>query len=107
MSANPKTNPDDTKHEAARRMAEAALEARQAGEEDRADLLMEQAEKTDPDAVSDVIPEQSGAGVPGTDIMPQDDEEIAAMSHTVEPGSAAPSRAGITGSGSGADGERR
>ena len=68
---------------------------------------MEQAGKTDPDAVSDVLAERTDGGAPGADILPQDDEEIAALSRTIEPRSAAPSRAGITESGSGADGERR
>ena len=36
-------------------------------------------------------------------VQEQDDDEIAAMSRTVQPGSSAPSRAGVTGPGSGAD----
>jgi hypothetical protein len=36
----------------------------------------------------------------------EQDREVARISETVQPGSAAPSRAGITGPGSGADSER-
>ena len=39
------------KHGQARSLVEAALRARRNGEDDRADLLMEQARRTDPQAV--------------------------------------------------------
>lgn len=96
----------DGKHDAARRMAEAAIDAQETGEEERADLLMERAGKTDPEAVTEVLAEHAGDAPPNSDIVTQSDEEVAAISRTIEPGSAAPSRAGITGGGSGADGER-
>ncbi len=93
----------DTKHETARRMAEAALDAQTEGEQERADLLMEKAGKTDPQAVEAVLSEHAGDAEPDPEIVVQDDEEIAALSRTIEPGSASPSREGITGGGSGAD----
>ncbi len=96
----------DDKHEAARRMAEAAIDAQGAGEGERADLLMDKAGKTDPEAVSEVLAEHAGDAPPDHAIVTQSDEEIAALSRTIEPGSAAPSRAGITASGSGADSKR-
>jgi len=97
------------KHGQARSLVEAALQARQSGEDDRADLLMEQARRTDPQAVEDLLMEigpgelsPDGAGLADE---AGDDREIELMSRQIEPGSDAPSRAGITGSGSGADGQ--
>lgn len=89
----------DDRHESARHMAEAALRAEAAGDTAQAEALLDQAEKTDPDAVVDVVSEQSDMAIPA----PADDTELSAVSETVQPGSDAPSRAGITGSGSGAD----
>lgn len=89
----------DDRHEAARHMAEAALRAEAAGDTAQAEALLEQAEKTDPDAVIDVVSEQADMAIPTA----VDDTELSTMSETVQPGSDAPSRAGITGSGSGAD----
>ncbi len=89
----------DERHEAARHMAEAALRAEAAGDTAQAESLLDQAERTDPDAVVDVVSEQSDMPMPAID----DDTELSVASETVEPGSDAPSRAGITGGGSGAD----
>lgn len=89
----------DARHEAARHMAEAALRAEAAGDTTQAESLLEQAERTDPDAVIDVVSERSDMALP----VAADDTELSTMSETVQPGSDAPSRAGISGSGSGAD----
>ncbi len=97
------------KHAAARRLAELAVEAQAAGDDDRAEQLFAQAEKSDPEAVATFLADRASDpadSATGADAQPQDDAEVAAMSRTIEPGSAAPSRAGITGGGSGADGER-
>jgi hypothetical protein len=97
------------KHATARRLAELAVEAQAAGDDDRAELLFAEAEKTDPEAVATFLAERASDPADtatSADAEPQNDEEVAAMTRTVQPGSAAPSRAGITGSGSGADGER-
>ena len=93
------------KHGQARSLVEAALRARRGGENDRADLLMEQARHVDPQAVEDVLMEIGpGELAPdGAAEAPASDREIELMSRQVQPGSDAPSRAGITGSGSGAD----
>ena len=92
------------KHGAARTLAEQAMAAQARGDEDEADRLFAEAEKADPDAVVAVLQERSGERArSGGDTAPQDDEEIAAMSRTVEPRSDAPSRAGVSGRGSGAD----
>ncbi|MDP9095748.1 MAG: hypothetical protein M3N26_04190 [Pseudomonadota bacterium] len=101
MSDDTMTHGDgsDSKHEAARQMAEAALKAEAAGDTARADTLLDQAEKADPSAVIDVVTERADQAIPGG----ADDDELSTMSETVQPGSDAPSRAGITGSGSGAD----
>jgi hypothetical protein len=97
------------KHEIARRLAERAVEAQAAGDDDRAELLFTEAEKTDPEAVAAFLADRASDPndtATGADAEPQNDEEIAAMTRTVQPRSAAPSRAGITGAGSGADSER-
>ena len=92
------------KHGAARALAEQALAAQARGDEAEADRLFAEADKVDPDAVIAVLQERGGARSRSrTDMAPQDDDEIAAMSRTVEPGSDAPSRAGVSGRGSGAD----
>ena len=97
------------KHGQARSLVEAALRARREGEDDRADLLMEQARRTDPLAVEDLLmeigPHELSPDEPAVVDAAGSDREIELMSRQVEPGSDAPSRAGITGSGSGADGQ--
>jgi len=97
------------KHVIARHLAELAVAAQAAGDDGKAELLFAEAEKTDPEAVAAFL--QDRAADPNdtatsSDAEPQNDEEIAAMSRTVQPRSAPPSRAGITGPGSGADSER-
>jgi len=92
------------KHEQARRLVDAALRAQREGDANEADRLFAEAERTDPQAVEDALMEtrqgaRRDAAERGTDA------EVAAISRTIEPGSAAPSRAGITPSGSGADAE--
>jgi lipopolysaccharide biosynthesis regulator YciM len=97
------------KHGIARHLAELAVQAQAAGDDDRAEMLFAEAEKTDPEAVAAFLADRAADPndtATSADAEPQDDEEIAAMTRTVQPGSAAPSRAGITGPGSGADGER-
>lgn len=89
----------DDRHQAARNMAEAAMRAEAAGDTIKAETLLGQAQKTDPDAVIDVVSERADLAIP----EPVDDSELSTMSETVQPGSDAPSRAGIIGSGSGAD----
>ena len=91
------------KHAAARQLAEQALRAQVAGNDDEADRLFAAAERADPQAVAAVLEEHRGDPVIAADAGPQDDAEIAAQSRTVEPGADAPSRAGISGRGSGAD----
>ena len=89
------------RHATARAMAERAVAAEARGDQDEADRLFAEAERIDPEAVANVLSEgvTSRAADPGA----QRDEEVAAMTRTVEPGQGAPSRAGITGPGSGAD----
>lgn len=94
------------KHGAARLLAEQAVAAQAAGDDDKADRLFAEADRADPDAVAAVLQERAGSsndGATGADAAPQDDAEIEVMSRTVEPGSDAPSRAGVSGRGSGAD----
>lgn len=96
------------KHAAARHIAEQALRAQAAGDEVEADRLFAEANRIDPEAVIAALQERVDDPVgPASDdpdsLGPQDDDEIAAMSRTVEPGSDAPSRSGIGGAGSGAD----
>jgi len=101
------------KHASARQMAEKALRAQAAGDGEEADRLFAAAERIDADAVIAVLQERrddpaarAGAGPQDggpQDVGSQDDEEVAAMSRTIEPGADAPSRAGVSGRGSGAD----
>ena len=98
----------DDRHEAARHMAEAAMRAEAAGDTHQAEVLLDQAERTDPAAVIDVVAARADLAIPGAvddaglSTM-SEDAELSTMSETVQPGSDAPSRAGISGSGSGAD----
>ena len=89
----------DDKHEAARHMAEAAMRAEAAGDVEQAAALLDQAQKADPDAVVEAVSEHAGDAIPTAD----DETELETASENVVPGSDAPSRSGITGSGSGAD----
>jgi len=91
------------KHAAARQLAEQALRAQTAGDDDEADRLFAAAERADPQAAAAVLEEHRSDPPATVDASPQDDAEIAAQSRTVEPGADAPSRAGISGRGSGAD----
>jgi len=96
------------KHASARLMAEKALRAQAAGDGEEADRLFAAAERIDADAVVAVLQERrddpaASADTRPQDGGPQDDKEIAAMSRTIEPGADAPSRAGVSGRGSGAD----
>ena len=69
--------------------------------------MFAQADRIDPQAVIDVLQERANDPVPtgrtGADAAPQNDEEVAAITRTIQPHSDAPSRSGITGPGSGAD----
>ncbi len=91
------------KHASARQMAEQALRAQAAGDDEEADRLFAAAERVDPQAVIALLQERSGDAPIAAGTAPQDDDEIAAMSRTIEPGADAPSRTGISGRGSGAD----
>ena len=102
---------DTGKHAAARAQAEAADRASLAADdaqdadpladETRASDLMDEALRTDPDGLANALTKD---GPP----LPQDrgtasDEEVASISRTIGTHADSPSRAGITGSGSGAD----
>jgi len=107
--AAPKDKPEHgpDKHEQARRLAEAALRAQADGNEEEALRLFDQAQRTDPDAVINVLQERDTplrADVPDG---PVSDEEVAAITETVTPRSDARPPAGITDYGSGADSEKR
>lgn len=94
------------KHEQARRLAEAALRAQAEGNDAEALRLFEQAERTDPEAAANVL-QENDAVLAGDRAAPVSDAEVAGITGAVEPGSDAPSRAGISEAGSGADTERR
>lgn len=90
------------KHAAGRQLAEQALRAQAAGDDDEAERLFAAAERADPQAVIAVLEEHRDD--PATTAVPEtQDDELAAESRTVEPGADAPSRAGVSGRGSGAD----
>ncbi len=90
-------NQGATGEEERRAQARALVEqARNLDDTDEADRLLAEAARIDPQAVDDA---------PATTSDPVDsDEEVRLVTATVEPHSDAPSRAGITGEGSGADG---
>jgi hypothetical protein len=77
------------KHGQARALAEAALRARDAGETDRADLLLEQARRTDPLAVEDVLmelgPHELSPDESALEDGPATDREVALISRTLQP----------------------
>lgn len=102
---NPESGPD--KHEQARRLAEAALRAQAAGDDAEAERLFDQAQRVDPEAVANVLQERDAALTADIADVPASDQEVAAITETVQPNSDPPSRAGISGAGSGADSERR
>jgi len=91
---------EDNKHHAARDQADAALRKGNADQ-------FNAATHADPEAAEAAL-EETDKPLP-EDLAPQDDEELAAMSRTIQPHSDAPSRAGISdtgaGGGSGADDE--
>ncbi len=95
---------DGNKHGGARQLVDAADQALSDGDDTKADMLIDQAMRTDPDGLADALAQDRGATPLPGDADMASDEEVAAISRTMEPGSDAPSRAGITGSGSGADG---
>ena len=72
--------------------------ARRDGNDDEADRLLDEATRIDPQATEDAIAES-----PRADAAAGSDEDVRLVTATIQPHSDAPSRAGITGSGSGAD----
>lgn len=95
---------DGNKHGAARQQADAAEQADAEGDDTRAEDLMDQALRTDPDGLADALAQDEDAPPLAADRGTASDDEVARISREVQPRSDAPSRAGITGSGSGADG---
>lgn len=87
----------------ARHLAEKAEQAAAEGDTARAATLADQAARTDPEAVANVLDEGERAAEQGAGDAPSRDDEVAAVTRTIRPGQAAPPRAGITGAGSGAD----
>ena len=94
---------DGGKHGGARAEADAAARAEARGDDAEAARLNEQALRTDPEGVENQLLQGDGPVSP-SDAGTADDSEVERMSREIRPHSDAPSRAGITGSGSGADG---
>ncbi len=80
---------DGNKHGQARALAEAALRAREAGDDTRAEMLLEQARRTDPQAVENLLmelgPHEHEPHDHGLEDGPATDEEVAAISRTLQP----------------------
>lgn len=94
------------RHGSARAMAERAVAAQAAGDDDVADRLFAEAARIDPSAVDAVLSDRArdpDDTSTGTDALPASDEEVAAAGSMAGTPDHAPSRAGITGPGSGAD----
>ncbi|MQR99653.1 hypothetical protein GFJ39_10690 [Gluconobacter sp. AC10] len=107
---------EDRKYQVATEQAEAALRARQIGDDALAERLLKAAERTDPEALANVLQrdiDSPDSRFPNHRTPPAaSDDEVAAITRTVQPGSDAPSRAGILdgngdADGSGADSEKR
>lgn len=94
---------DGARHLTARQLAEQAIAAEQSGDADEAERLFAAADRVDPEAVITVLQERANERPATALTQKQDDDEIAAMSRTVQQHSAAPSRAGVSGGGSGGD----
>lgn len=105
MSDDVTPDGEASRHLTARQLAEQAIAAEKSGDADEAARLFADADRVDPDAVIGVLQERANEPASNAPTEEQDDEEIAAMSRTVQPHSAAPSRAGVSGRGSGADSE--
>ena len=106
-ASDPADRAEDTgsgKHGHARALADKAMRLEAEGDQDGADQLFDEAQRTDPDAVADALNE--AAALRPTDVEPPgSDAEVERISRELEPHADAPNRAGITGSGSGADSE--
>jgi hypothetical protein len=94
---------DGAKHDGARQLADAAARAQAKGDDVQAEALMDQAMRTDPEGLANALAQDEDAPALPGDADTPDDDEVAAISRGVQPHADAPSRAGITGSGSGAD----
>ncbi|MBW4024126.1 MAG: hypothetical protein HIU92_13540 [Proteobacteria bacterium] len=105
MADNDKVNAAPDQHGQARHLADKAREAAEAGDHERAAALSAQARHADAEALATARQERDEGPVDPDDVKPASDEEVAAITRTVRPHSSAPSRAGIVGPGSGADGE--
>ena len=92
---------EETRRSQARALIVEAEAARGDGNDDEAERLLDEATRIDPQATEDALaanPRAEAVAEPaGTD------EEVRLVTATIQPHSDAPSRAGITGSGSGAD----
>ncbi len=94
---------DGGKHGGARELAAAAARAQADGDEVQAQALIDQALRTDPEGLGNALAQDEDAPALPGDADAPDDDEVAAISREMQPKADAPSRAGITGSGSGAD----
>ena len=99
-SENQGATSEEDRRSRARSLIADAEAARAAGNDDEADRLLDDATRIDPQATADAIAEEPPGHSPEAAAS---DEEVRLVTATVEPHSDAPSRAGITGSGSGAD----
>ena len=97
---------DGVRREQAEHLADRAAQARRAGSPADAEGKEDEALRTDPEGLANELA-ASDAAAPETTPDARDgdtsDEAVHAITGTVRPGSDAPSRAGISGSGSGAD----
>lgn len=95
------------KHGGARRLAEKALHVQATGDEAEAERLFAQAQRTDPEAVADVLQERDVVFGRDAHDPRESDQDVAEVTGQDAGARHAPSRAGITGPGSGADSESR
>lgn len=93
------------KHGQARQMADKAMELEARGNQEEAERLYDEATRADPEAVAAALHEAVTPRLTPEETRPARDREVAAMTREVRPRADAPDRAGVTGPGSGADGQ--
>jgi hypothetical protein len=98
VAANDTAEDGAGRRAAARSLAERASKAEAAGDLETANRLYDEAQRIDPEAVANVLQERTDQ--PVADVGSASDEDVAAITRQIQPGSDAPS-----GTGGGTDSE--
>ena len=93
-------NVGEGKHGQARRLADAAMAAQRDGRHEDAERLLDEAQRTDPQALEEALAEaRTGAKLDAAEVA--GDAEVARISRTIEPGAGGPARGGRNPGGAG------